>query len=219
MIPEIVSLQHLVPRFVLGHFSRPAGTGRSKKSISVWDLATRKTFQAALTRVAASNRFYDFLTESGATLSIDPFLTDIERVTASAWRKLAQTERVRDLDGRDREALAVFIVTLAVRGPSIRAQIEAVPHVLLDALRKRGEQVDHLKEWLDESQGREAEIHASTIAHISQHYSTIARRTWLLFRPPIGRQLCTSDSPVTQFNEIEDVSRVLWKKENGVTSC
>jgi Protein of unknown function (DUF4238) len=63
--------------------------------------------------------------------------------------------------------------------------------------------VDHLQEWLDESQGRETEIQASTIAHISQHYGTIARRTWLLFRPPIGRQFCTSDSPVTQFNEID----------------
>ena len=198
-----MSLQHFVPRFVLGHFSRPAGTARNKKFISVRDLAAPKTFQAALTRVAASNRFYDFVTESGETLSIDPFLTDIERVTAPAWRKLAQTERIRALEGRDREAFALFILTLGARGPSIRAQIEAVPDVVLDALRKRGEVVDQLREWLDESQGREAEIHASAIAHVAQHYSTIAKRTWLLFRPPIGRQLCISDSPVTQFNEID----------------
>jgi Protein of unknown function (DUF4238) len=82
---------------------------RRKKVISVRDLTTGKTFQAALTRVAASNRFYDFATESNERLSIDPFLTDIESATAPAWRKLAQTECIRELDGQDREALAVFM--------------------------------------------------------------------------------------------------------------
>ena len=195
-----MSLQHLVPRVVLRHFCRTAGR---KQVISVRDLASGRTFPATLDRVAASNRFYDFVTESGETASIDPFLTDIESVTAPAWRKLAQTERIGELDERDRQALAVFVVTLAVRGPSIRAEIEALPDLILDALRQRGEVDEHLKGWLDDGQGREAEIHASTVAHVSRHYSAVAGRTWLLFRPPTGRHFCTSDSPVTQFNEID----------------
>jgi hypothetical protein len=49
--------------------------------IAAYDLKTRKSFQASLMKVAASHDFYEFVTNTGLSLSIDPFLTDIEHVT------------------------------------------------------------------------------------------------------------------------------------------
>lgn len=200
-----MALQHFVPRFVLNHFASDAiGSTRRAKVVSVLDLATRKTFQTAVTKVAASNRLYDFVAETGETLSVDPFLTDVEQVTAPAWRKLAGLERISDLDRREREALALFITTLAIRGPSIRAQIEGVPGLVLEHLRKSGEAIEGMKEFFATSDGRDAEIHASIIVKLSRLYHIIAGRTWLLFKPPSNRRFCISDCPVALFNEIDN---------------
>jgi hypothetical protein len=197
-----VSLQHFVPRFVLRHFSTPGKDAGKRQRIVAYDLKVRKSFQASLMKVGASHDFYEFVTGTGLNLSIDPFLTDIEHVTAPVWRKLAESQRLDALDAHEREGLALFIITLSARGPATRATIEGMPSMVLEALRRRGEDTKKMEQWFGaRSKEQDADIHASSIVYVAQHYKRIAARTWILFRPPAGKRFCTSDSPVTQFNE------------------
>jgi hypothetical protein len=201
-----MSLQHFVPRFLLSQFSIDAQlAGRKQKPIAVLDLKTGKVFTTGVMGVAATHNFYDFVTPSGDDdLSIDPLLTNIERRTAPSWRKLAQTQRVADLTVSEREALALFILTLFVRGPATRSDISGVPGLILNALEQRGDDVSpEFRDWLTTTRDADVNVHASSIVHVAQHFKTIAGRTWILFSPPAGRHFCTSDSPVTQFNETD----------------
>jgi hypothetical protein len=196
--------QHFVPQFVLRHFAQFAPSRSKKKHrITVLDLQTNKTFVAGLSRVAGVNRFYDYITRSGKVGSIDPLLTNIEGLTAPAWRKLVSARTVTVLSQAEREALALFIVTLAVRGPATRAVIQTVPDLVVQELRRRGEDTSLIEKWLQGQPGDDEAIHANSIRTVAEIFPVIAARVWRLYAPPRGRHFCTSDSPIVRFNEMD----------------
>jgi hypothetical protein len=196
------TFQHFVPRFLLRHFAID-GSKAGKEQISVYDLAQGKIFPSNLDRIAGSKKFYDYLTRSGKVASIDPALTNIEGLTAPAWRKLVEARDARRLNIDERAALALFVTTLSVRGPSTRAEISAIPRLAIEELRRRGEDTSLLEEWLRPEPGDDERIHVSTIEAIASVFSVVATRTWKVYSPPPGSRFCTSDSPVVKYNDLD----------------
>ncbi len=211
--------QHFVPQFVLRHFAQFAPSrSKRKHRVTVLDLQTNKTFVASLSRVAGANRFYDYLTRLGKAESIDPFLTDIEGLTAPAWQKLVSARTVTVLSQAEREALALFIATLAVRGPATRAVIQTVPDLVIQELRRRGEDTSLIEKWLQRQPGDDEAIHANSIRTVAEIFPVIAARVWCLYAPPRGRYFCTSDSPLVRFNELDYGPRgKLGLLQSGIT--
>jgi hypothetical protein len=197
------TFQHFVPRFVLRQFVETLGSKESKHRISVYDLAENRTFTASLGRIAGSNSFYDYRTRSGKIDSVDPFLTNIEGLTAPAWKKLIETRNVAALKEEERLALALFITSLVVRGPSTRAIIEALPGLTIEELKRRGHDTSIIETKLRGEPGDDERIHASNILTVSAAFPAIASMTWRLYAPPPDRRFCSSDNPVLKFNDLD----------------
>jgi hypothetical protein len=198
------SHQHFVPQFILRKFAQLTPSGSKKKHrITVFDLQTNKIFVASLSRVAGANRFYDYTIRSGKVESVDPLLTNIEGLTAPAWQKLVNARTATALSKVECEALALFIATLAVRGPATRAVIQAVPSLVIRELRRRGEDTSLIEKWLQGQPGDDETIHANSIRILAEVFPVIAARIWRLYAPPHGRFFCTSDSPVVRFNDLD----------------
>jgi hypothetical protein len=197
------TFQHFVPRFVLRQFAEKAGNKESKYRMNVYDLAEGTIFTASLGRIAGSNSFYDYRARTGKIESVDPFLTNIEGLTAPAWKKLVETRDIAALGEGERLALALFITSLVVRGPSTRAMIQALPSLALEELKRRGDDTSYIEGWLRGEPGDDERIHANNIVNIARVYPAIAERVWKLYAPPPGRRFCSSDNPVVRNNDLD----------------
>ena len=150
---------HFVPIYYLSGFTRD-------ERLWVYDKATRKAFKSQPDAIANERGLY--------TEELEGLLNN--GIEQPANRVLGKVRRREPLSVDDREALAVYIVTLWRRGPVGRARVmEQIP----DTVR---EITDDLERQIHELKGREILTNERYFNLLSQ---TVKARQKLMTNPPI----------------------------------
>ncbi|NRF50257.1 DUF4238 domain-containing protein, partial [Pseudomonas stutzeri] len=98
----IAKVQHYVPQFLLRNF----GNGK-KDQVWVYDKSSARAFPSNTKNVASESRFYDFEYQ-GQTISLEPWLGQLEGSAQSVIRFILETDSVAKLADEQKQILAAF---------------------------------------------------------------------------------------------------------------
>lgn len=195
--------QHYVPRLLLRQFThRPL---EEYPPTEVYDLAGGKRFRTSIKNIAQEIHFYNHHDDNGNVLSLEPWLNEkVEGPAAAALAALSAAGDVRALLPPQREAIAKFVATLAVRCSFARDEISEMPKALLQFLEARGDVVaPAFRAQLDTNRDSDVAVHNGVIEDIARLAPALAAQRWLLAEAPPGREFCSSDNPVVRFNPLD----------------
>jgi hypothetical protein len=200
----LATRQHYVPQFLLRRFSREVTkNGRTSDRLAVLDLREERVFDASVTDVGCSNRFYEAAVGENMVLTIDPGLAQLENVAAPAIARLRENQDTKSLTSEERSAIALFVVVQAVRSPATRRSVKAMPDLVLKKLEEFGPVAQSLRDQMSTTEQDGARMHLRIMARISEVYPVIAERIWRLHIVPDRSRFCSSDSPVIRFNHVD----------------
>lgn len=174
---------HFVPIYYLSGFTRD---GR----LWVYDKATRKAFKSQPEAIANERNLY--------TEELEGLLNN--SIEQPANRVLGKIRRRESLSTDDREALAVYIVTLWKRGPIGRARVmEKIPDTVKEI-------TDDLEKEIHELRGQEMLTNERYFNLLSQ---TVNARQKLMANPPIETWWGLLE-PSTSRNVVDALLNMNW---------
>ena len=174
----IAKVQHYVPQFLLRNF----GNGK-KDQVWVYDKSSARAFASNVKNVASESRFYDFEYE-GRTISLEPWLAQLEGNAQSVVRFILEADSVATLADEQKQVLAAFLAVQLTRTRTFREEWDSFPRMLREHFELSG---DHKAVQVHAAQATQnlvggQERMAQRGAHIAHHRA--ARQISLHARTP-----------------------------------
>ena len=198
----IAKVQHYVPQFLLRNF----GNGK-KDQVWVYDKSSNRSFPSNTKNVASENRFYDFVSE-GQSLSIEPWLSELEGAAKSVISTILEADSLSILANEQKQVLASFLAVQLTRTKTFREEWNAFPRMLREHLERNGDQVapgsqaEELLRDIPENDSKE-----QTAGIVRRAPSTYAAhfldKDWVLAATSRKHPFLLSDNPLTRQNMID----------------
>jgi len=202
----IAKVQHYVPQFLLRNF----GNGK-KAQVWVYDKSSARAFPSNTKNVASESRFYDFEFQD-QTISLEPWLAQLEANAQSVVRFILETDSVATLADEQRQILAAFLAVQLTRTKTFREEWDAFPRMLREHFQRNGDQIAPGSQAEDLIQDIPAnELKEQTARVIYKAPKTYApqflNKDWVLAATTRKTPFLLSDNPLTRQNMIDRPNR------------
>ena len=202
----IAKVQHYVPQFLLRNF----GNGK-KDQVWVYDKRTVRAFASNTRNVASESRFYDF-DYQGETISLEPWLAQLEGNAQSVVRFILEKDSVATLAAEQKQVLAAFLEVQLTRTRTFREEWDAFPRMLREHFQRNGDQVapgSQAEDLIQDIPANELkEQTARVIYKAPETYATqFLNKDWVLAATTRKAPFLLSDNPLTRQNTIDRPNR------------
>lgn len=202
----IAKVQHYVPQFLLRNF----GNGK-KDQVWVYDKSSGRSFPSNVKNVASESRFYNF-EHAGQTLSLEPWLCELEGKAKSVISSVLDADSLSALAGGQRQILASFLAVQMIRTKNFREEWSSFPGMLRERLQRDGDQVpagSQAEEIFREiSENDLKEQTARMIFNAPDTYAAhFLEKDWVLAATQRKHPFLLSDNPLTRQNMLEQPNR------------
>lgn len=202
----IAKVQHYVPQFLLRNF----GNGK-KDQVWVYDKSSARAFPSNTKNVASESRFYDFEYQ-GQTISLEPWLGQLEGSAQSVIRFILETDSVAKLADEQKQILAAFLAVQLTRTKTFREEWDAFPRMLREHFQRNGGQVapgSQAEELIQDIPANDLkEQTARVIYKAPETYAAqFLNKNWVLAATTRKAPFLLSDNPLTRQNMIDQPNR------------
>jgi len=202
----IAKVQHYVPQFLLRNF----GNGK-KDQVWVYDKSSARAFPSNTKNVASESRFYDF-EYKGQTISLEPWLGQLEGSAQSVIRFILETDSVAKLADEQKQILAAFLAVQLTRTKTFREEWDAFPRMLREHFQRNGDQVapgSQAEELIQDIPANDLkEQTARVIYKAPETYAAqFLNKDWVLAATTRKAPFLLSDNPLTRQNMIDRPNR------------
>lgn len=198
----IAKVQHYVPQFLLRNF----GNGK-KDQVWVYDKSSARAFPSNTKNVASESRFYDFEYQ-GQTISLEPWLAQLEGSAKSVVGFILEADSVDTLADEQRQILAAFLAVQLTRTKTFREQWDSFPRMLREHFQRNGEQVapeSQVEELIQDIPANDLKEQTSRVIYTApETYAThFLNKEWVLAATTRKAPFLLSDNPLTRQNTID----------------
>lgn len=202
----IAKVQHYVPQFLLRNF----GNGK-KDQVWVYDKSSARAFPSNTKNVASESRFYDFEYQ-GRTISLEPWLGQLEGSAQSVIRFILENDSVAKLADEQKQILAAFLAVQLTRTKTFREEWDAFPRMLREHFQRNGDQVapgSQAEELIQDIPANDLkEQTARVIYKAPETYAAqFLNKDWVLAATTRKAPFLLSDNPLTRQNMIDRPDR------------
>ncbi|QPF76186.1 DUF4238 domain-containing protein [Roseateles sp. DAIF2] len=202
----IAKVQHYVPQFLLRNF----GNGK-KDQVWVYDKSSARAFPSNTKNVASESRFYDFEYQ-GQTISLEPWLSQLEGNAQSVIRSILEADSLATLTNEQRQILAAFLAVQLTRTKTFREQWDALPRLLREHLQRNGDQVaagSQAEELIRDIPPNDLKEQAARVIYKAPetYASQFLNKDWVLAATTRKAPFLLSDNPLTRQNMVDRPGR------------
>lgn len=202
----IAKVQHYVPQFLLRNF----GNGK-KDQVWVYDKSSARAFPSNTKNVASESRFYDF-EYNGQTISLEPWLAQLEGKAKSVVRFILEKDSVATLADEQKEILAAFLAVQLTRTKTFREEWDAFPRLLREHFQRNGDQVapgSQAEELIQDIPANDLKEQTARVIYTApKTYATqFLSKDWVLAATTREAPFLLSDNPLTRQNMIDRPER------------
>lgn len=198
----IAKVQHYVPQFLLRNF----GNGK-KDQVWVYDKSSARAFPSNTKNVASESRFYDFEYQ-GQTISLEPWLGQLEGSAQSVIRFILETDSVAKLAEEQKQILAAFLAVQLTRTKTFREEWDAFPRMLREHFQSNGHQVapgSQAEELIQDIPANDLKEQTARVIYMAPetYAAQFLNKDWVLAATTRKAPFLLSDNPLTRQNMID----------------
>ncbi len=192
---SIAKNQHYVPQFILRNFTVNDG-----KQIYVFDKLRERSFKTNIRNIAAETSFYNFNVDK-YNFTIEPWLSDLESSTCSAFEKLINERSISNIDDDDRSKIAYFISVQIFRTRFFRDKLSNISKEMSERLKPYAFGIDKvgITKPLDEKKIKDVSI-KTIVRDAEELIPHLLEKKWLLYETTESDPFYISDNPVVRQN-------------------
>lgn len=202
---------HTVPQFLLKNFA----FGKKRNQLWVYDKWTDRIYQSTINNIFVGKNFYDGVTQSGETISLEAGLARLESGASKVIRELLRFGKLSALTIEQHATLATYVASQKLRTAGCRESLEEIDKALEAQLLKSGVDPTTVRLCNPGSDPASApkfrrmeqhELKLSSLLFLLESLPAVASKLaemhWILFQTS-REELWISDNPICVDNQLD----------------